>query len=147
MEHLKNLYNAKANTKMTDEEWEKYTEAWENLKEGLDQYEETVALWNEKIAEDAELRNLISENITETITYKVEYELELNEQDIELLEYYQDIYEDDLTKSSERMSALIGQAQETQSNLAHITQGIAELDAAYNATDLRKKINSADYQE
>jgi hypothetical protein len=99
-------YDQKASGEMTDEQWEKIEEQVSNWEEMRDQYEETVALLAENGLTLEDLYNQISEKNLEAITYKVEYQVELNEHDLELLEYYQEVFEDDLTSASELMTNL-----------------------------------------
>jgi hypothetical protein len=101
------VWNAKADTTMADDAWEKIEKAVEEYEKARDQYEETIELMNQNGIEIDELLNAISEKNLEAITYKVEYQVELNEQDLSLLEYYQDVFEDDLGKSAELMANLV----------------------------------------
>ena len=144
------LYDKKANQKLSDEEWEKVEKALEEYEEARDQYEETIEIMRQNGIDIEDLINQISEKNLEAIIYKVEYQVELNEQDLSLLEYYQDIFEDDLGKSAELMANLVSQAGEAEQNLAIISEGIKQLEQDYNTIDeLTKeaKINSADFQE
>lgn len=140
---LTSLYDKLANTSMTDEAWEEITKQIDTYEELMEQYEETVELLEETGLTLEELINAWQEKNLEMITYKVEYQVELNEHDLELLEYYAEIFEDDLGSFGELMTNLTQQAEETTDNLSIVQQGIADLNTAYANGD----INLAQYQE
>ena len=140
---LTSLYDQLANTSMTDEAWEKITEQIDTYEELMEQYEETVELLEETGLTLEELMNAWQEKNLEMITYKVEYQVELNEKDLELLEYYAEIFEDDLGSFGELMTNLTQQAEETTDTLSIVQQGIADLNTAY----AEGKINLPQYQE
>jgi archaellum component FlaC len=68
--------------------------------------------------------------------------MEINEGDLELLDYYAEVFEDDLGSFGELMTVLTEQASEAEDNLSRIQNGINELNAAYQAGE----INQAQYQ-
>jgi hypothetical protein len=142
MEKVREAYNAKADVAMTDEQWEKYEKIYQDLIDGVADYEETLALANEQGLELQDILDAIQENNFAQITYKVEYQMEINEGDLELLDYYAEVFEDDLGSFGELMTVLTEQASEAEDNLSRIQNGINELNAAYQAGE----INQAQYQ-
>lgn len=128
---------------MTDEQFEDIEEQYEDAVEALEQYEETLALSAEAQEEFLELQNQLSEANLEKITYKIEIVTELNEGDLEILEYYQEMYEDNLDKQDDLMRNLTQQAKEYESNVLVLNEAMAELQAKFAAGE----INEADFAE
>jgi chromosome segregation ATPase len=119
---------------MDEDEWADYEEAWQDAMDALNQYEETMALAQEQQNALEEMLNELSDLNAEKITYVVETKLELNDADIELLEYFQDKYEDSLENQDQYFSSLMQNAQKEMDSIAAIRQGMADLDAAYQMT-------------
>lgn len=128
---------------MTDEEFEDIEEQYEDAVEALEQYEETLELSAEAQAEFLELQNQLSAANLEKITYKMEIVTELNDADLEILQYYQETYEDNLDKQDDLMRNLTQQAQEYESNILVLNNAMAELQAKFAAGE----INEADFAE
>ena len=118
-------------------------ERFEEAKEALEQYEETLELNAEAYEELLDLQNQLSEAELEKITYKIEIVTELNDADLEILQYYQDTYEDNLDKQDDLMRNLTQQAQEYESNILVLNDAMAELQAKFAAGE----INEADFAE
>lgn len=144
------------NSNMSDEEkeeanealddwYEDREEAYDDAKEAIDQYSESLALLGEEEAQLLELQNKLSEATLEKITYKVEIVTEINDKDVEILEYYQKLYEDNLDSQGKLMRNLTQQAQEYESNMAVITTAMAELKAEYDNGN--GPLNEADFVE
>lgn len=120
-----------------DEQW------YEDAIQAIENYEEAVQTGNDALLEMEEIRNQISELELEKITYKLEVETELNENDLELLEYYTDKWEDDLDKQSDRFVKVTDSIGIYQENLANLNTALNELNEQHqNGT-----INEADYAE
>ena len=120
---------------MDEDEWADYEEAWQDAMDALNQYEETMALSQEQQNELEEMMNNLSDLNAEKITYVVETKLELNDADIELLEYFQDKYEDGLEDQDQYFSALMANAQKEMDSIRDIRQAMTDLDAAYRMTE------------
>ena len=118
-------------------------EKFNDAKEALEQYEETLALAGEAQADLLELQNQLSAAELEKITYKIEIVTELNDADLEILQYYQDTYEDNLDKQDDLMRNLTQQAQEYESNILVLNDAMADLQAKFAAGE----INEADFAE
>lgn len=128
---------------MTDEEFEDIEEQYDDAMEALEQYEETLELSAEAQEEFLELQNQLSEANLEKITYKMEIVTELNDADLEILEYYQDLYEDNLDKQDDLMRNLTQQAKEYESNILVLNDAMAQLQAKFASGE----INEADFAE
>ena len=118
-------------------------EKFNDAKEALEQYEETLALAGEAQTDLLELQNQLSAAELEKITYKIEIVTELNDADLEILQYYQDTYEDNLDKQDDLMRNLTQQAQEYESNILVLNDAMADLQAKFAAGE----INEADFAE
>ena len=86
---------------------------------------------NEKKNELEELKNKKSAAELEKITYKIEVITEFNDKDIEILEYYQSLYEDNLDLQGDFVRNLTQTSQEYVQNFAAISQAKADLDQKY----------------
>lgn len=120
-----------------DKQW------YEDAVQAIEDYEEALKTGNEALIEMEEIRNQISEIELEKITYKLEIETELNENDLELLEYYTDKWEDDLDKQAGRFMKVTDSITVYQDNLTNLNNALNELNEQHqNGT-----INEADYAE
>ena len=120
-----------------DKQW------YEDAVQAIEDYEEALKTGNEALIEMEEIRNQISELELEKITYKLEIKTELNENDLELLEYYTDKWEDDLDKQAGRFMKVTDSITVYQDNLTNLNNALAELNEQHqNGT-----INEADYAE
>lgn len=120
-----------------DKQW------YEDAVKAIENYEEALKTGNEALIEMEEIRNQISELELEKITYKLEVETELNDNDLELLEYYMDKWEDDLDKQANRFMKVTDSITVYQDNLANLNNALTELNEQHqNGT-----INEADYTE
>ena len=120
-----------------DEQW------YEDAVQAIEDYEEALKKGNEALIEMEEIRNQISELELEKITYKLEIETDLNENDLELLEYYTDKWEDDLDKQAGRFMKVTDSITVYQDNLTALNNALNELNEQHrNGT-----INEADYAE
>lgn len=136
-------YNASAQEKGDDLALEDAKERYDKAKEAIEQYVETLELQGEAYAELLDLQNQISEAALEKVQYKLELVVDLNEADIELLEYYQDLFEDDLTKSDDLLRNMTSQAKQQGESLATLLDAYRELQTLYETGNL----NEADFVE
>lgn len=152
MEGLIDEYNAfitkynsatAAEQKNMEEEKTKMDKWFEDQKQFLENYEETIKIINEKQNKLEELKNKKSAAELEKITYKIEVITEFNDKDIEILEYYQSLYEDNLDLQGDFVRNLTQTSQEYVQNFAAISQAKADLDQKYKDG----KITQADYIE
>jgi hypothetical protein len=116
---------------------------FEDAKKAIENYEEALSIANDSANEMLEIQNKMSELEVEKITYELELKLEMNERDLELLEYYQDKYEDKLSKQDELFNTFLGSMAEYENNLAHLGTAYEQLNAKFVAG----LINEADYAE
>lgn len=136
--------NASADEQKNMEEEKTKMDKWfEDQKQFLENYEDTIKIINEKKNELEELKNKKSAAELEKITYKVEVITEFNDKDIEILEYYQSLYEDNLDLQGDFVRNLTQTSQEYVQNFSAISQAKADLDQKYKDG----KITQADYIE
>lgn len=120
-----------------DKQW------YEDAVQAIEDYEEALRTGNEALIDMEEIRNQISEIELEKITYKLEIETKLNENDLELFEYYTDKWEDDLDKQAGRFMKITDSITVYQDNLTALNNALNELNEQHqNGT-----INEADYAE
>lgn len=136
--------NASADEQKNMEEEKTKKDKWfEDQKQFLENYEDTIKIINEKKNELEELKNKKSAAELEKITYKIEVITEFNDKDIEILEYYQSLYEDNLDLQGDFVRNLTQTSQEYVQNFSAISQAKADLDQKYKDG----KITQADYIE
>lgn len=115
----------------------------ENFQKALENYEESVDKYREKVEEiNEELREWQSLNF-ERLNYVVELKLDLNEDELQELDYYYNKLGDDVYKSAECFALLKDKMDNTEDSLEIHKQAIADLDAAFAAGE----ISQADYIE
>ena len=126
------LYNNSAQEEGDKLRLENAEEAYEEAVKAIENYEEAVEIANQALNDMEEILNQISEIELEKITYQLELDIEVNERDIELLEYFQEKYADVLSRQDDVFHSLMQTAGEYQSNLSELGQAYNQLVAAYN---------------
>lgn len=116
---------------------------FEDAKKAIENYEEALTIANDSANEMLEIQNQMSELEVEKITYELELKIDMNERDLELLEYYQDKYEDQLSKQDELFNTFLGSMAEYESNLANLGTAYEQLNVKFAAG----LINETDYAE
>ena len=134
-------YNQSAQDEADEEALEAAEEKYEKQIAALEQYEETL----DGIAESEEtVRDLgyqIQDLNFEKLNTKLELQLEINDSELEKIEYYLDKYADDFYKMAESAALIGGQKSIAESNIAAQEAYMAELDAA----KANGEISDADY--
>lgn len=113
----------------------------EDFKKDLKKMEDSAATLGEATSAFEEGINKISANNLEAITYKAEYQIELNDADRKLLQFYVDRYKDDVNKQAESFEKLITQGEKLANNTEALKQKQKDLEAAYADGE----ITQADY--
>ena len=94
MEKQLRIYNEAAKAydsgTLSEEAFQEASDKYEEFKKLVEQYEETRELWEEAIAKEEELeRERISKEL-EKITVEIEFEIEINQRDLDKLDYVVD---------------------------------------------------------
>jgi hypothetical protein len=137
MHKLNEEYNAMAAQyeagSVDDDAWEEFEKAWERKTKAIENYEEALQIAEEMQNEMLENQNKMSANNLEAIEYKVKLKVDLNSADVKLLQYFQNKWNDDLTKSADLVKNLTDEALDYVDTLNEIqNNGIAKLEAAHN---------------
>lgn len=106
------------------------------LKDAISQYDETREL-SQDLAE--EIQDKIYEwqdNNYEQLNYKLELEIEINDSELELLEYYMGKTEGNIYKTAEAFGYLAGQTDIYTNNLKQQEEYVNELNRAYQAGEI-----------
>lgn len=114
----------------------KIQERIDKVKEAIDQYDETRELIEDL---DNDIQDKIYEwqdNNYEQLNYKLELEIEINDSELELLEYYMGKTEGNIYKTAEAFGYLAGQADIYTDNLKHQEEYVNELNRAYYAGEI-----------
>ena len=121
-----------------EEDFEEAEQLYEDRLQLIEDYEEALDTAADAETRLQEILNEISENTLEGITYTLELELEVNERDLELLEYYREQYEDTLEDQDNLFANLMQQANEYETNFASLQDAYRNLMAEYNSGDLQE---------
>ena len=132
-----NAANADGNADENEQEKiDKIQERIDKVKEAIDQYDETRELIEDL---DNDIQDKIYEwqdNNYEQLNYKLEYEIEINDSELELLEYYMGKTEGNIYKTAEAFGYLAGQADIYTDNLKQQEEYVNELTRAYYAGEI-----------
>lgn len=116
---------------------------FEDAKEAIENYEEALSIANDSANEMLEIQNKMSELEVEKITYELELKIDMNERDLEMLEYYQEKYSEELGNQDKLFNTFIQSAAEYEDNLAQLGKAYDDLNRQYEAG----LINEAHYAE
>ena len=102
-------------------------EAYEEFKEAISQYEESLNLFEDKMDELAESYRQIAEKILEGIEYKIQTNVEFNNQEISVLDFQATLLQDDFSKVAEAVHLAGEEFQFLNSNIDYNAEGIRSL--------------------
>ena len=118
------------------EKIDKIQERIDKVKEAIDQYDETRELIEDL---DNDIQDKIYEwqdNNYEQLNYKLEYEIEINDSELELLDYYLGKTEGNIYSTAEAFAYMSSQADIYNDNLKHQEEYVKELERAYYAGEI-----------
>lgn len=99
---------------------------WEAFKKAIDQYEETLDLMQEETEKKADLTREYLDSKLEAIEYKVEVQIEVDERDIKLIDYYLSKIEDKAFNAAESIALINKKIDEFTSENDTNLQGFKE---------------------
>ena len=121
-------YNAMADTYTEDsEEWQVFEKKFEQLEKYIEQYEETYDLLREQEAEYQDLLNQRIDLMLEKVTYKVELQLDIEDDELQVLDYLLDRIEDDAFEAAETIGILTQQAETLYDKMQINKNGLEEV--------------------
>lgn len=138
-----NWYNAAVDASNDDETDERIEKEYEDRMKALENYEEALDLVDSVQNDMLENQNKISEILLEGIQYKLEIAVELNDRDIQKLDYYINKWSDLLNKQDESMEVAMMKMQDYESSLAAVNEAYNTLQSDYASG----KLNDQDYAE
>ena len=115
----------------------------EELKSAISQYDETRELLEDLDNELEDKFNEWQDNNYEKLTYSLELKLEINDMELERIDYFLNKFADNFYKMAESAGLLMGQIEPNTSNIEENKIHKDELDTAYQAGE----ISQADYIE
>lgn len=123
-----NKYNQGANSLMLDDAFESgYEEPYDDLKEAIEQYNETHDLLLDEQAKLTDLLNEAFDKKLEKVQYQVELRVSINEDDMEYFDYMLSKIEDDAYAAAEAIALLGDETETTLSDIKAYTQGLEDL--------------------
>lgn len=127
----------------SDEEDKAAQQWYDDAKKALENYEEALDLVDTTQNDILDNLNEISALTLEAAQYRLEIRVDLNDSDIEILDYYIAKWEKMLSQQDESMEASIGQVYAYEDSLAALGDTFSELIYAHNTGDL----NDSDFVE
>lgn len=121
VEKLVEQYNANAEANAMDKEAQYKFQ--EQLKD-IQMYTDTLNLWESETDKLQELANQILDNSLKEITYRVEYELELNADQKRLLDFQDSFVKDDIFRVAEHISNMNDEIANTADSLEKTRKGL-----------------------
>lgn len=113
---------------------EKAEKEYEEFKKLIEQYEETHDLLLDEQAKLEDLQNQIHDEGLAAAAYKVEYQIELNDDDVEFLDYLIDQLSDNVTSLVEKIALIESKMVESLDNYGIYMDGIKDIFTNLNAT-------------
>ena len=121
-------YNAMASTYTEDsEEWQIFEKQFEQLEKYIEQYEETYDLLREQEAEYQDLLNQRIDLMLEKVTYKIDLQLNIEDDELQVLDYLLGRIEDDAFKAAETIGILTQQAESLYDKMQINKNGLEEV--------------------
>lgn len=121
-------YNAMADAYSEDsEEWQVFEKKFEQLEKYIEQYEETYDLLREQETEYQDLLNQRIDLMLEKVTYKVELQLDIEDDELQVLDYLLGRIEDDAFEAAETIGILTQQAETLYDKMQINKQGLEEV--------------------
>ena len=134
-------FNASSQTDADKEALKNAEELYEKKVETLDTYEETLNAYKDQEQVIQDLKNQLQDLNYEKLTYKLELELIVNENEMKELDYYFGKMEGDIQKSVEAFGILKEKLSLTAEGLADYEDHLSDLEESYANGD----ISQADY--
>ena len=129
-------YNATANAENSNAD-----EVYSNFTKALSNYEDSLSKSREVLNQLIEYQNQIYDLKLEKIVYKVEYKVEINDKDLERLEWLLSNISDKAFKSAESIALMSKQMADYQSSFETVNKGIDEWFA--NHTEISAEMKDA----
>lgn len=120
-------YNKSGQSDKDKELVEKAKEKYDTFKKELAQYEETVQLLRDKTDEIIDLENQIYDNKLESIEYKVQVNVDINDRELKLLEERLEQLGEKADKATQRIANFGSQVKETLDSIQINRFGIGEI--------------------
>jgi TP901 family phage tail tape measure protein len=128
-------YNAAVavyNTKTTDDDaakatFEKAEDNYEKFTKLLEQYEETQDLYAEQTNDLLEKQYEYYDDLLEKTTYIVELKVDVNDDDLQLMEYYLNKIEDDAYEAAQAIALISSEAGDALGKIAAYQTGLGDI--------------------
>lgn len=141
-------FNASEQTDADQDAFDKAEELYEDRKKMIENYEESYQTYQEQINNYLDTLNKLSAARLEKITYKVELQVELNESDRKVIDYFNKKLSDSLSTQSESMSKYIEKQKSYESDAKEYADAIAKLEEEHQKwidSGGTEGINDSDY--
>lgn len=125
------------------------------IEEAINQYEETKGVWEDNLEAAEEARRAWQDNNFEQLEYKLELKIEVDDAELEKLEYYIDKMSDDFYLRAENLVNYIGKVDVAEDKLKNYAQAVQDLNTQYENGEISqeayyeklKEIQSEEYKE
>ena len=136
-------YNASVDASDDDETDKRIDEEYESRMKALENYEEALDLVDTIQNDILENQNKISEILLEGVQYKLEIAVDLNDRDLQKLDYYISKWSEVLSKQDESMEVSMMKMGDYESSLAAVGKAYQELQKGY----AEGRLNDQDYSD
>ena len=110
---------------------------YEKFLNDMEQYEETMDEWDEAQAARADMLREIYDLKFEALTYEIEVDIDLEEDDLKLLDYYLEKLDDDAFSAAESITLLGKKTQDLLDQSKIYSDGIMDLLSLHGLSDER----------
>ena len=131
LEKAMKAFNASSQSDKDKEKLDKAKDKYEQDLNTLEQYEDTLDKWNKTVEKLEDLKNQLQDLNYESITEKINLDLDLNEDALKEIEYYTNQIADDFYKMAESAALFSKKMPILKDSLATYKDGFNELEQAY----------------
>ncbi len=140
---IRDEYNAAVDDynagKITDEGFEDIEKRFEESEKAVDLYEESLNLLSKESLEFLNIQNEIEDNSREIIEYKIEYKIELNDDELKYLDFLLQQLDNDAYDVAEALGLLGKEADENLDKIKTYSAGLDELLSRKLSPELMEK--------
>lgn len=143
MDKLYAIYNQKADQAMDEDAWKEFEESWQKAIDSVNQYIETRDLEEEQQQTLTDMLNEQFDQLLEIVNTELEFNLQVNDADLQLLDHLLNKIDDDAYKAAEAI-ALMGDKAAKELERANYYQGaINSTLAGYGLDSVDQLLNMA----
>lgn len=141
MDRMYAIYNEKANQELDEDTWKEFEEGWQAAIDALEQYVETRDLAEEETANLTDMINEQFDQLLEMTATKLELDIQVNDQDLEFLDYLLNKIDDDAYKAAEAIALMGDKAARELERANYYQNAINQTLATYGIDSMEQLAN------